>query len=722
MRDDKSVFSFPQLNSLTFRRCSEVVAFGKGNNNKKPKADLFSGESSSDDATVKARRITTSPGSISVKSQIKFIARIKEAEKESSSGPKIGRKFRRSKDIAVHAQRLRKDGRGNPDRTIWQPMATSDGSFLLMLDAYNVIGASEEYSRIKNTESIGAARTSLIDDVLQMASMRGWRVEVVFDAYMTSNPGSREAIAPSSKSSSRSHDVSLVSIVYTGRRDSADSYLEKKSFELSGGLVQAGSSWSSLVPEVPGSASSFGGVIGPQYYAVGTNDRAIINAVGSHGGMVMSSERVLAEIEQSKGEASYVASSMAYDTSQRQRKRERDSAIIENDEFVNECPSDEHQDKPLSKLEKLALERNKQRNKMQQENETKDRRKPDKPTIMRAALPFNAPPITPKFTNEITFPKGYVERLNKNLVEQQEANAGKQPRAEETTVKIKKKLPVVASNVAPKQKKNSKYSGLQPFVLKEIGPDVDGVSLLTKEAETRRWSKPRFTDEIRGNGCDCTVFVGMLMASASGGTKEDARQAAARAALDSIYTHHPVEHTNTLSTRPATPVVSGSSSRPSTIPSTLRGASHGCSKGGTSSKVSPLSSTCSLTPVAPPSPDPTTRLPMSCAGGHGGFGGVAAVADDAHSRISPRLVGRVELETPISVINEYCQKQKLTTSYTDDSPQGRGYDRVFSTTCSIINQSGEVLATSPGKGRKKKEAQQAAVHNAYRQLVNGGHA
>jgi len=131
------------------------------------------------------------------------------------------------------------------------------------------------------------------------------------------------------------------------------------------------------------------------------------------------------------------------------------------------------------------------------------------------------------------------------------------------------------------------------------------------------------------------------------------------------------------------------------------------------SEVPSLSSTCSLTLVA---------SPVSCAGGLGGFVGVAGVGDDGHSIASPSLVGRAELETPIKEINEYCQKKKLTTSYADDPPQGPSHDRVFSTICSISNQSGEILATSPGKGKKKKEAQQAAAQKSFRQLKDGGYA
>lgn len=406
-----------------------------------------------------------------------------------------------------------------------------------MLDGYNVIGASEEYSRLRDKEGMRAARDSLVDAVLQMATMRGWRVEIVFDAYMTSLTGSRDTIASSSSSSASvvgGTKFPLVSVVYTGQRNSADSYIEKKSFGLSGGVrgTGAGGAWEAL-PAVPGSMPSlFGEVASPQHYAVGTNDRAIVNAVSSHGGTVLSSERVLSEIAQSQEEAVHIAASV---TTSRRRQRHQQTTTTDDDD----------------KREQPSL--NSQRDYTANDGRKKPPRSPsrDSPPLMQAALPFNAPPLSSQFTNSITFPPGFLERLERENQEEQAFLAAQTAANQDDDGPNKSHRLTSNTKVSQralrrrKQKEESAAASMEGQTAESlitIEGFVDPTELLAEEATLRGWALPQYTHEPRAASGQrsCSVFVGLVLAVASGGTKKEARQAAARAALASIESAHPL--------------------------------------------------------------------------------------------------------------------------------------------------------------------------------------
>jgi hypothetical protein len=165
-----------------------------------------------------------------------MISYLKELKQEEAkpSVPARKTKFRRSKDEALDSVNYRKSGEGDPDRTVWVPGSNmAYGTWLLLVDGYNIVGASERLATLKNCESLDAARTVLIEEVVQLASMRGWRIEIVFDSYMTGRAGSRDPAAGSK----------LVSTVFTGSRDSADSYMEKTSLSLSSATGAAATSY-----------------------------------------------------------------------------------------------------------------------------------------------------------------------------------------------------------------------------------------------------------------------------------------------------------------------------------------------------------------------------------------------------------------------------------------------------------------------------------------------
>ena len=98
--------------------------------------------------------------------------------------------------------------------------------------------------------------------------MRKWRVEVIFDSYMTSEPPSRTG-----------NDA--VAVVFTGSRESCDTYMERVSVELNRNDTA---------------------------FVAATNDNAIKTVVLANGGLAMSASRFLQEIKIARKEAMHFAS------------------------------------------------------------------------------------------------------------------------------------------------------------------------------------------------------------------------------------------------------------------------------------------------------------------------------------------------------------------------------------------------------------------------------
>ena len=80
------------------------------------------------------------------------------------------RKFRRSKDEAQAAFVARRSGGGDPDGTRWiipksnrgnRRSGGDDDGWRVLVDGYNVVGASREYAKARDLESMEAARAAL---------------------------------------------------------------------------------------------------------------------------------------------------------------------------------------------------------------------------------------------------------------------------------------------------------------------------------------------------------------------------------------------------------------------------------------------------------------------------------------------------------------------------------------------------------------------------------
>ena len=95
------------------------------------------------------------------------------------------------------------------------------GPEYLLVDGYNIIFAWEELEAVARTD-VAAARAMLLDILANYQGYRKCVVILVFDAYkVKGNPGSVEKI----------HNVY---VVYTKEAETADSYIEKATYQLAG--------------------------------------------------------------------------------------------------------------------------------------------------------------------------------------------------------------------------------------------------------------------------------------------------------------------------------------------------------------------------------------------------------------------------------------------------------------------------------------------------------
>lgn len=95
---------------------------------------------------------------------------------------------------------------------------------VLLVDGYNIIGSWEDMSRIKDKQ-LEEARNLLIERMAEYKAYKGWRVIIVFDAYMTKGIENK----------SRRHDVE---VLFTRENETADERIEKLVGELSSRFVQ----------------------------------------------------------------------------------------------------------------------------------------------------------------------------------------------------------------------------------------------------------------------------------------------------------------------------------------------------------------------------------------------------------------------------------------------------------------------------------------------------
>jgi predicted RNA-binding protein with PIN domain len=85
----------------------------------------------------------------------------------------------------------------------------------LLVDGYNVIGASSVLSRVRDRLGLETSRQKLIEDLVSYSAFEGLATTIVFDAYLQSGPSSCQVITEN------------LSVHYTEFGQTADTYIEK---------------------------------------------------------------------------------------------------------------------------------------------------------------------------------------------------------------------------------------------------------------------------------------------------------------------------------------------------------------------------------------------------------------------------------------------------------------------------------------------------------------
>lgn len=133
----------------------------------------------------------------------------------------------------------------------------------LLVDGYNIIGSWSELKKSRDLHGLDAARNSLIESLINYASMASSRVQIVFDAHYQRTPSYLEEYTP------------LVSAYYTAFSETADTYIEK----------------------FCATSKHNQDRLEPVRLIVATNDRAQRNVVTGYGAECISSQRLAGEVE-----------------------------------------------------------------------------------------------------------------------------------------------------------------------------------------------------------------------------------------------------------------------------------------------------------------------------------------------------------------------------------------------------------------------------------------
>ena len=94
-------------------------------------------------------------------------------------------------------------------------MAAKPSQAILLVDAYNIIGAWPILAQLKEEKGLDSAREELIGALANYSAYQAYETWAVFDAYEQPTPASQETITPH------------LSVHYTGYGQTADSYIER---------------------------------------------------------------------------------------------------------------------------------------------------------------------------------------------------------------------------------------------------------------------------------------------------------------------------------------------------------------------------------------------------------------------------------------------------------------------------------------------------------------
>jgi uncharacterized protein len=176
-------------------------------------------------------RISPSSSPLSLRQQL-AAARIAAAaaaeDADDAPGkPRARTKFRRKKtgfsdmaDVGVDDLRALRRARGEGlEQDVPDGKYDLSGPLPMMLvDAYNVVGAWKKLVKLRNRGDMDGARVLLVEEVAEFAGIRGWSCEIVFDAH-----GNKENV--------KKEEIAGVDVVFTGN-ETADTWIERRVFEL----------------------------------------------------------------------------------------------------------------------------------------------------------------------------------------------------------------------------------------------------------------------------------------------------------------------------------------------------------------------------------------------------------------------------------------------------------------------------------------------------------
>ena len=133
---------------------------------------------------------------------------------------------------------------------------------VLLIDGYNMIGAWPTLRDARDLTGLEAARSKLVEALVNYSAFKGFDSRVIFDAYGQQNPSTQESITQN------------LAIHYTSFGQTADSYIEKACARFRSDLRKF-----------------------EQRLIVATSDRAQQLTVVGYGAEWMSAQQLAAEVE-----------------------------------------------------------------------------------------------------------------------------------------------------------------------------------------------------------------------------------------------------------------------------------------------------------------------------------------------------------------------------------------------------------------------------------------
>ena len=166
---------------------------------------------------------------------------------------------------------------------------------LVMVDGYNIIYSWPRLKKHMLKGDLQRARELLIDDLENLKSIKGWRIEVVFDGTGKSNTGNMGALQDTTSTARTTMTLTAertpnmeeskygIRVVFTGRGIEADSYIQSRCMQAK--QVTEGTITGSLI--------------------VATDDAMIRIAGQNAGALCMSAERFVDELKATKQAIGY---------------------------------------------------------------------------------------------------------------------------------------------------------------------------------------------------------------------------------------------------------------------------------------------------------------------------------------------------------------------------------------------------------------------------------